>query len=270
MAGAVFFETLRRHWRAAVYWGLGIIVYGIIALLILPDQQALQQYVSLLQTVPSVVMSAFGLEDVGLIGTPEGFLGYSYFLYIILVIAVYAVLAGLNITASEEDSGVLDMVLSLPLPRWRIIVERFLAYSLLILLIILLGFIGLVAGRAMNVHAQPLEISTLLTSSLNMFPSGVLVLAVTTLAAVIVRRRGTAAALAGGFVVASYLIDILGSMANNAAGDALGSLSFFRHYDAMNVLIVGISGGSVVVLLVGTAVLVAAALVMFQQRDIAV
>ncbi len=270
MTGAVFFETLRRHWLTAVYWGIGIIVYGVIALLILPNQEALQQYVNLLRTVPSGLMSAFGLEDVALIGTPEGFLGYSYFLYIILVIAVYAVLAGLNITANEEDSGVLDMVLSLPIPRWRIIVEKFLAYGLLLLLIIVMGFVGLVVGRMLNVHAQPLEISTLLSSSLNMFPSGVLVLAFTTLAAVIVRRRGTAAALAGGFVVASYLIDILGTMTRNAVGDALGSLSFFRHYDAMQVLLTGIRWESVTLVLVASVILTAAALVMFERRDIGV
>jgi ABC-2 type transport system permease protein len=270
MVGSVFLETLRRNWRASLYWGVGIASYAVVALLILPNQEALQQYVGLMRTLPSGIMAAFGLEDVALIGTPEGFLGYSYFLYIVLVVAVYAILAGLNITANEEDSGVMDMVVSLPVNRWQIVIEKFTAYALLILLIILVGFIGLALGRSLNVNAEPVTINTLLTSSLNMFPSSLLVLAFTALVSVIVRRRSMAAGLAGSFVVVSYLLNALGAMVNNSVGDALSNISFFKHYDAMTVLLSGITWSTVIVMIVIALLMAAASVVLFQRRDIAV
>jgi ABC-2 type transport system permease protein len=270
MLGSVFLETLRRNWRTALYWGVGIAFYAVIALLILPNQEALRQYVGLISTLPSGIMAAFGLEDAAVIGTPEGFLGYSYFLYIVLVVTVYAILAGLNVTANEEDSGVMDMVLSLPLNRWQVIIETFAAYALLLLLIILIGFVGLVLGRSLNVNAEPVTINTLLTSSLNMFPSALLVLAFTTLVSVIVRRRSTAAAFAGGFVIASYLLNALGAMVNNSVTDALSNVSFFKHYDAMSVLLAGVTWSTVIGMIAIALLMTAGAVALFQRRDIAV
>ncbi|MBC8099205.1 MAG: ABC transporter permease subunit [Armatimonadetes bacterium] len=270
MTGTVLRETLRRNVRGTLYWALGFAAYGWMSMVILPDRSALAQYVSLMQSMPSSMMQVFGLEDASVLASPEGFLGFSYFLYMMVVLVVYAVLMGLNITANDEDSGIMDIVLSLPLPRWRVIAEKFAAYAVLMTVIVLLGHVGLLIGMQLNPFAAGIDPNKLLAGTLNMLPSGWMVLAVTALIATIVRRRGTAAALAGVFVAASYLLDTLGSSANSAAGDALRAVSFFKYYDATHVLATGLVFTSFVGVIVVAGVVLAGAVLMFQRRDIAV
>ena len=124
MSGTIFMETLRHNWRIALYWGLGIGGYAVLIILLIPSVDVLKQYADLVANMPAGMLKMFGAADASSLGTPEGFLGFGFFTYTVLMLAVYAVVAGLGVTANEEDQGILDVVLSLPVPRWRIIVER--------------------------------------------------------------------------------------------------------------------------------------------------
>ena len=44
---------------------------------------------------------------------------------------------GMRVTANEEDSGILDVVLSLPVRRWQVMVEKIAAYLVTIVMIAL-------------------------------------------------------------------------------------------------------------------------------------
>ncbi len=268
MSGSIFLETVRRNWRGMLLWGLGIALMAAYIVLIIPDSKTLQQYSSLIKTLPSVLINAIGGGDAASIGTPAGFMAYGFFGWIMLVMATYGVLAGLNITANEEDRGIMDVLLSLPLPRWRIVLEKFLAYCVIIAVIVLFSVVVLIWGIQNSVALNSIPISRVLESSLNFIPSTLLVMAFTAFVAVIVRRRTTAAAIAAVFVIASWFIDTLGRSAPST--DALRTLSFFRYYDSSGVMqnglvLANVFGllGVVVLLLVGTVWL-------FQRRDVGV
>jgi ABC-2 type transport system permease protein len=267
----IFWETLRRQWRGMLYWGIGFALYGILSTGLIPDTAGLQQLISLLQAMPQGFISVFGINDMSILATPEGFVALRYFMYIVLVLAVYAVLNGLNLTANDEDAGIMDMILALPLPRWRVIVEKFAAYSVMMTVIALAGFGGLLAGMVINpTNTASLNVMRLLEGSLNMLPSALLILATTGLLATIVRRRATAAALAGAFVVVSYVLDVLGNSVQSDAGAALRSLSFIRYYDAMSMMRSGLVISSILILTAIALAALGASVALFQRRDIAV
>src|SRR5258706_11183317 len=127
-------------------WGAGIALMGLYIVLIIPDVKMLQQYGELLKSMPSFLINAMGGGDAASLATPEGFIAYGFFGWIMLVLATYGVLAGLNITANEEDRGILDVLLSLPVPRWRGIIKKFLAYTVVVIGVVALGFFVLWAG----------------------------------------------------------------------------------------------------------------------------
>jgi hypothetical protein len=110
----------------------------------------------------------------------------------------------------------------------------------------------------------------LVQSSLNVIPSTLLVMAFTACAAVVIRRKGRATALAAVFVIGSYFINILGESAAGSAADAIRAISFFRYYDSSGVMQNGLAWGNIVLLVALAAVLVAGSLWFFQRRDVGV
>lgn len=266
MNGAVFAETLRRNWKAALIWGAGLAVYGLYAAVLVPDLEGLGRYVEIFEALPGALMSVFGFSDARVMATPEGFIGL-YLLYSLLILAVYAVLSGLSITANDEETGIMDMVLSLPLPRARMMAEKYAAYSLLLLVICLLAGVGMIVGDALNNNIQVSAVNLLL-GNLAIVPSAMVVMAVTALLGAVVRRRGTAATLAGVFVAVSFFLDNLARSVQNDLAQAARSMSFFRHANVTEALFGGLALGSAVVLLMAALAALAAGIMAYQRRDV--
>jgi ABC-2 type transport system permease protein len=271
MSGTIFMDTLRRNWRGMLFWGLGIAFVAWLEIIILPDVDSLQQMAELMETLPPIFLQMFGgSNDPSFLSTPEGYLNFRFFGILPLFLSVYVVAAGLGITASEEDQGILDMVLSLPVPRWRLVIERFLAYSLLLCGILFLSFIGLWIGIAMTpIFAIPVPM--LLVATFNVLPLLLTILAFTLLMATLLRRRGQALAAASAFVVGAYILDTLGKAATENVVNQLSRLSVFSYYDTTSILQGGDPAwGNLGLLVVVTLLLWAGAVWLFQRRDIGV
>jgi ABC-2 type transport system permease protein len=268
VTGAIFMETLRRQWRQVLYWGIGMGLLGLYITSVIDNVDFLQQYAGIVESMPPALMQMFGIDSAATLATPEGFIAFGFFGYTLLILAVFAVVCGMNITANEEDDGIMDIVLSAPIPRWRVIVEKYLAYALMAILIMLISFLGLWIG--MQGSALVVDISRVFESTINVIPSMLLMIAFTMFAGTVLRRRGTALAISAVFVVASYFIDFLGEAASGTAADTLRAISFFSYYDANDVMVNGLNIGNVAVLLIATAVLFAGSLYAFQRRDVGV
>ncbi len=261
----VFMETLRRGWRGMIYWGLGVGLYGFIMAAYVQDADMLKQYAEIANSFPPALLKLFG-GDAAMLATPEGFLAYGFFGFAVLILAVYAILSGLNISANDEDSGVLDVVLSLPLPRWRLMLEKFAAYSLLIVGIIVLSLVGLMLGN--QVSAMPIEVGKIIPSMVNVLPSVLLILAFSACAGGVFHSKGMATAVSALFVVVSYLLNFLGELASSTLVGQVRALSFFRYYDHNGVVLNGLSWGNILLLIVAATALVAVGLWGFQRRDV--
>lgn len=271
MAGAVYIETLRRNWRQLVYWGIGLAIYSMYGFLMMPPtSEDMQSYVDLVDGLDSGMMRAVGIEDAAIFGTPEGFIGYTFFGYLLIILAVYAIIAGLNITASEEDSGIMDMFMGLPVPRWRVVMEKMLAHTTVVIGMLSMSFIGLLVGDAIAPQEVDVSATRYLEGVINVVPGTLLILAFTAFVATVARRRSAATFIAGGFVVISYLVDAIGRAADSDVADVVRELSIFSHYNGTTVLAEGLAVASVVGMF-GLAVLLAAgAVTFFQRRDLAV
>jgi ABC-2 type transport system permease protein len=275
MAGAIFKETLRRKWRNMLYWGLGLGFYTLYPFFILPsDDEKMQEffdgYAGILDNFDPNLVRALGIENIETFGTAAGFIGYGIFSFMLLVLSVYAVLAGLNVTANDEDNGVIDILLSLPIPRWRIIVEQALAYGLMMIGISWMAFIGLRLGNLITPLDLGVGTSRLLEGTLNFAPSTFFIFAFTVMVATLVRRKSLAAGICGVFVVASYMLDSVGRAAGTETADAIREISVFAHYNGISILDTGLVWNDVIGLLVVSVIFVAVAAYLFDKRDIAV
>lgn len=267
MSGAIFFETLRSRFRTSLFWGIGMAVLAIYIQAAIPNQGALDSYAQLLEMMPEELFYAVGASDVESLTTPEGFIGFGVFAYASLFLAVYAVTAGLSITANEENNGTLDVLLSLPVKRWQVIAEKFAANVLLTILVALMLFGGIFLGGFLTEYT--LDMGRMLEASLNIVPLQLLIMAATALFAALFSGRRIPMALAAVFVISSYFLDFLGSVASQSFLAEIKRLSIFNYYDGQAVVMDGLVIPNILLLLVLSVAAIAGAIVMFQRRDVA-
>ena len=267
MSGTIFIEQLKNSWRQIVYWGGGLAFLAMFIMAILQDVTLITQYQQLLERLPSAILGAFGLSDAAALATPEGFIGFAALTYGTILMAVFAVVAGLDVTANDEDEGILDVLLSLPIPRWRVIVERSLAYGVIIVAIALLEFVGIVIGTFFT----PLEINLmpLFLGCIGLIPAGLILMAVTVFLTSLISHKIIATGLAAGFALVSYVLSIIGSAVTEGSfGRMLGRISVWTYFDSQTVIQEGLNPANVVGLLALTLVLLLASLYAFERRDI--
>lgn len=268
MRGVIFRETLRRTWWQMLYWGAGLGAMAMISTAMVPLFDAMK-IVDLLRGLPPVLLAASGLDaDVSAFATPEGIITVGFFGKFALIFAAYPVVMGMRVTANEEDEGILDVVLSLPVPRWQMMVEKFAAYLLTIVVIAAMVYAGLWLGT--QLIDVPLDMNRMAPMVLNLVPVLTLVMALTMFVAAVLRRRQVSLAVVTAFVLGSFMLDSVAGMVESSAATLLRRLSVFSYYDPGGVVQNGLVWTNVAALLVVSALLVAAALWFFERRDVGV
>ncbi|MFN8378427.1 MAG: ABC transporter permease subunit [Anaerolineae bacterium] len=268
MTGRIFSETLGRGWRTMLYWGLGMGMYALLITVAVLDDAALKQISELLNSMPAFLMQGFmGSADLSFITSPNGYFAAKYFSIALLIFSAYAVMAGMAVTANDEDLGIMDGFLSLPLHRWSVIIGRGLAYMLMITVAVFITYLGVVIGSFFVPHVA-YDLSGIAAGTLNMVPSLFFVLAMTVLFGVLFRRRSVALGVAAAVVVFSYTVDFIASGLGDSVLSKSGLLSFFHYYDGVGVMQDGLNFVNVGLLAAVGIVFAVLALWRFQKRDI--
>lgn len=123
---ALISDPMRATWRGAVAWAAAIASLVVVTVAFWPafegatDLGRLME--QMLDQVPAGLIEAFGLED---FGAPAGYLrGNLYDLLVPLVFGAAAIAFASGLTASEEDAGRLEIVLSGPVSRGTVFLGR--------------------------------------------------------------------------------------------------------------------------------------------------
>jgi ABC-2 type transport system permease protein len=268
MLGVTFIEQLKRSWRQILYWGGGLSLLVIFVMSILQDVSVLDQYSELLGKLPPQLLSSMGLEDAAAVATPEGFIAFAGLTYGTVVMAIFSVVAGLDVTANDEDEGILNVLLSLPISRWQVIVERALAYAVIIAAIALMEFAAMFVGTLLI----PVEVnmSPLFLGCVNLIPGGLALMTVTIFFASLFSNKVIATGISAAFVLTSYVLFVIGgSVREDTFGYYLSRLSVWTYFDGQTVVREGLNLVNVAGLLTLAIVLVAVSIWAFERRDIA-
>ncbi len=270
MTGKVFVEQLKQSWMQILTWGVGLGFLTLFMSVVVEDPEVINQYSAVIAAMPPAILSAFGISDVALLTTPEGFLVFAGFTYGAIILSVFGVLAGLSITANDEDSGMMNIVLSLPTPRWQVIVERFLAMVIVLAGVVLLMYAGMFTGNiAFNLE---MDMVALFLGAINMMPMILAIMAITTLVGAVFSNKLIITAVAGSFVLISYVINIIADAVNKndvPAAEWVEKISVYNYLGSENVVLDGqLNAGNVSILLVATILAVAISVYAFDNRDI--
>jgi ABC-2 type transport system permease protein len=262
---SLFLKTVRDMRGQILGWGIGIGLMGLLVVTLYPSfKDQMGAWADLLASYPPAVTAFFG--DMTMMVEWSGWLNVEFFSWIPPILAVFAVAAGAGLIAAEEEKGTLDLLLSHPIRRWRVVVEKWTALVVASVAICLLAALFLIVGAV--VAGETEDLARLLLATLDIVPitlaSGTFAL----LASVALRGRRLAITLAVVLVIGSWFVDSLGKMVEVLK--PYRPLTLFHYYNGGSILLGGGDWGNVGVLLGLSILFLAASLVAFQRRDIAV
>lgn len=139
MKAELLAEGFRSHSRSLFWWSIGII--GLVGLTMafypsVKDSAGLDQYS---KDLPEALRALFVGGELDLT-SPVGYLNSQVYLMLApLLLAIFSIGAGASAVAGDEESGLLDLLLSQPVSRTSLALERFawLCLSTLILVVVL-------------------------------------------------------------------------------------------------------------------------------------
>jgi ABC-2 type transport system permease protein len=212
---------------------------------------------------PAVKLLGASMGDAS---TLVGFLHIELF-SMILPAALVAFAAGTTsgFTAGEESRGTIDVLLSYPISRRRIVLEKWLAVVMACVVTAVVLWLFAIGGAAISASPLPPDLlaAALVMLVLLGLAFGDIALAISAATG----NRGAAIGLTVALLVAMYLIDALSSVVEGLG--TLRPLSLFRYYMGDDPLRNGLNLGDAAVLAAVAVVFLAVAVVAFERRDLA-
>ncbi len=261
----LFLKTVR-DLRGQIWgWGIGAGAMGLMVILLYPAfKDQMGAFIALLDKYPPALTAFFG--DITRMTDLPGWLNVEFFTWMPPILAIFAIGAGSGLIAGEEEKGTLDLLLSHPIRRWRVVTEKFLAFIVATLLILALTAACFLVGAI--IIGETGELGTPVVATFNVAPILLVSGALSLLTSVLLRSRRLAVGLAAVVVIGSWFVNSLGNVVDVLK--PYQPLTLFHYYRSDKVLTQGMDWGNVGVLLGLTALLFVIALLAFQRRDIAV
>jgi len=261
----VLARSLRDQRRAIAVWVLSLAALVGMYAGIFPSLRGSSAYAKVFEHMPEGYRALFGLTGGSDITSAAGYLNTELLSFMApLLVLAYAIGAGANAIAGEEDRGTLEILLANPVRRTRIALEKFgaLAAGTVVLCGALFAAVqleGRATGLDVTVGGSAAAFGQLALLGIEY---GALALLVGAATGHLTASRAVPALLA----VAAYLLNGLALLSD--ALKPLRKLSPFYQYIGHDPLHNGTDAVSIVVSAASIAVLVGLALVAFNRRDV--
>lgn len=267
MLRSVFTKRIWDHRGDYLWWMIGLGSLTLITAGFWPSlAESAEDFQSLLDSLPQGVLSLFGSSDSAALLTPTGFLNSRLYASIgAIVICLFAVSMGTAAIAGEEKDGTLEMLLTQPVSRSRVVLDSFAAMTLLTLgLAAAVGLILVILNPLIDTN---LALSNIIGATIGVTLLGLVFGALALALGGLGLRRPTVIGVSSGLVLGTWFINGLAPLIDQLAW--LQRLTPFFWFLETQPLDQGL-GAQLLVLVATVAGLIGIAVWGFERRDIAV
>ena len=260
---------LRLLWQELVFrrnaiigWSLGLCFFPLVYIAIYPSVADEMAGLADLEIYQAMGMS---------LGTFPDWVGSILIVFMPLVAAIYGIINGTGTLAGEEEDGRLEMIVTLPLPRWQIVVAKAIAFiisSIIMFLVVAVVSVFVFQAIESQVETEMMAMD-LFTAVLMAWPIVFAVGMLSMFLAAFCANRRFASIIAAAVLVVGYFGNNLA--ASTSALEPFEPLFLFNYLDASGTAVMeGQAAGDMLVLLAVGLVSFALALFFFQRRDLTV
>lgn len=260
----VFTKTLR-DLRWPTFWvALALAILAGYFTLLFPTYTKMFNLDEILGQMPAEMKALIGGTMINA-STVNGFLNLELFpLMLPIVLGGFAAGLASGFTAGEESRGTIDMLLSYPVPRWRVLLDKWLALVLALVVIAVVMLAGIVLGAvasASELATDGVVAGLVMVTLLALDFAGIALLISSATG-----NRGAGIGISVAFLVVMYFIQALAPMIE--VFNSVRKFSLFYWYLENDPLQHGLAVGDAVVLAVVAVLLFAASLVAFERRNL--
>jgi len=254
--------SLSSQRRALIGWGIGLAAIALMYAAVYPSiKQSAADLDKYMQNLPDALRSIIGTNYT----SPAGYLRAELFSLLgPVLLLVFGIGAGGKAIAGEEQARSLDLLLTTPMPRGRVVVDKAVTLAIgLLALAVLVFVVVIVLGPPFGLNVAMAHVAAM---CIMFFLLG---LAFTWFALAVgcaTGRRAWASAVAGGVAVVTYVLNAIAPTVSGLSSSR--SLSPFRWYLEPDPLVAGIHVENVLVLASIAVVCLVAAVWTFTRRDL--
>jgi ABC-2 type transport system permease protein len=257
-------KTLFEQRRAILWWSLGTIAMVFTIVAYYPAVRDDPSLTDFMENLPPAAQALSGGVNIDF-SSPDGWLNGQLFANIVpLIFIIYGVILGAGAIGREEDRGTAELLLTTPISRGRVVIEKALAALALIAALGVVLVVSLLIGTAafdMDVSFSGILAASIQTVLLGT-TFGTLALAISAW----LGPRAHAAAISGSVAFAGFMLYSLAPVVDSLHG--WQKLSAFYWYQGSDPIGSGFDLGHLAVLLAATAALTAASVWLFDRRDV--
>jgi ABC-2 type transport system permease protein len=210
------------------------------------------------------MMAFFG--SITQISTPAGYTDTYYYSMMTVIVGILAVSVGAGLVASDEEKGILDLVMAHPISRTRLYWARLLAFALALALVLVISWLGwAVPSGSTGMRVSWLD---LLVPNVPLLAELLLFGCLAVLLSMLLPASRMAGMAAGLLLVANYLLLGLSNLNEGLKGAV--KLTPLYYYQGGLTMRDGLNWGWLAGLLGVSIVLALAGWILFQRRDIRV
>ncbi len=258
-------DAIYRRRRSLLYWNVGLFALSFYLGAFVPSVIGNKTLDMLAQQLPAYAEALFG--KISGFTTPEGFIDGKLFLVTApLLFLVFTTGFATDIIAGDERRGTLELLLSAPLPRSQVVLERFGALVLATGMMAASQALGLVAAAAL--FAFDLAPSRVFAVTIHLFMLAVAFGAFALFLGNLLGRRGLAAGLTALLAVLSYLTNSMAQVSDVLK--PFRPFSLFYYYHGHRPLLEGVNWQDVGVMAAVALACLGASLWAVERRDLGV
>jgi ABC-2 type transport system permease protein len=258
----LLWQELKFRRGAILGWSLGLCFFPLVYIGIYPSVAEQMASLADLEFYKAMGMS---------LGTFPDWVGSILIVFMPLVASIYAIINGTGTLAGEEEDGRLEMIVTLPLPRWQIVTAK--AVALVISSVIMFLVVAVVSVFVFQSIESQIETDMvamdLFNAVLSAYPLVFAVGMIGMFLAAFAPSRRIAGTISAVILVVSYFGNNLSN--STTALEPFEPFFLFTYLDSStNAVMEGQAAGDMLVLIASGLVALALALFFFQQRNLTV
>ena len=262
MFKSIYLKTLRGYWIAILGWGIGMglvmveLLAGVSELISTPQARA--------DLAAMAAQFAWNAEAIKA-DTPGGYATWKLGTFI-FIITLWPLLAASRTLRGEEERSQMDVLLSMPRPRWRVAVEKIAA--IWTALVLMCGIIAVITFAMAQKFEPDITLADALLFGLNIALASAVIGGVALLISQFTHERGPAAGATGALLAVFIVVDSLHRVIPNT--DWISRLSPTYWYNLSKPLIpsYGTNFGGLALQFALALLLSAIAVALFVRRDV--